>query len=87
MCSLIDPRSRVQKELSLERRSRIQGMFLAGGVSFAQAKDSDDASRRVELRLQFLGLKDEQAKEQDMVMAERVTSGIDTEKCQLKFTE
>lgn len=87
MCSLIDPRSRVQKELTTDRRSRIQGMFLAGGVSFAQAKDSDEASRRVEFKLQFLGLKDQQSNEQDALMAERVTSGVDTEKCQLKFIE
>ncbi len=35
-------------------------MFLAGGVSFNNAKDSDEASRRVELRMQFFGLKEKE---------------------------
>ncbi|EKL8351459.1 hypothetical protein PSP45_005531, partial [Escherichia coli] len=33
-----------------------------GGVSFNNAKESKEASRRVELRMQFFGLKDKRDK-------------------------
>lgn len=56
MCQLIrnDQRSRVN--LSDEQRRQVKQLFLAGGVSFNNIRDSKDASRRVELRLQFYGL-------------------------------
>lgn len=41
------------------QRKQIKKLFLAGGVSFNQAKISKDESRRVELRLQFHGLTDD----------------------------
>jgi outer membrane protein OmpA-like peptidoglycan-associated protein len=58
MCSLLDSRSPVQQGLSAVRQQQIRSMFLAGGVSFNNAKESKEASRRVELRMQFFGLKD-----------------------------
>jgi len=59
MCSLLDSRSPVQQGLSDERQQQIRTMFLAGGVSFNNAKESKEASRRVELRMQFYGLKEQ----------------------------
>ena len=41
---------------------QIRKLFLAGGVSFNNAKESKEASRRVELRMQFFGLKDKRDK-------------------------
>ncbi|HDU8692143.1 TPA: OmpA family protein [Morganella morganii subsp. morganii] len=58
MCSLLDSRSPLQSNISKEQQMQIRQLFLAGGVSFNNAKESKEASRRVELRMQFFGLKD-----------------------------
>jgi outer membrane protein OmpA-like peptidoglycan-associated protein len=80
MCSLLDSRSPLQQGLSAQRQQQIRSMFLAGGVSFNNAKDSNEASRRVELRMQFYGLKDKD----DMLKEDvPVFSASDGEKCQL----
>ncbi|MBV5648585.1 OmpA family protein [Pseudomonas sp. PDM33] len=82
MCSLLDSRSPVQQGLSAERQQQIRSMFLAGGVSFNNAKESKEESRRVELRMQFFGLKDKDqlAKEDQPVFT---TTAL--EKCQLEM--
>lgn len=80
MCSLLDSRSPLQQKLSPERRNQIRTLFLAGGVSFNNAKESKEASRRVELRLQFYGLKDAS----DLRQAEQpLFEESPVEKCQL----
>lgn len=61
MCTLLDSRSAVQKNLSPERQEQIRTMFLAGGVSFNKAKATKEDSRRVELRMQFYGLKEKES--------------------------
>lgn len=58
MCALLDDRAAATAGLSQEQKRQIRELFLAGGVAFNNAKDSKEASRRVELRLQFYGLKD-----------------------------
>ena len=58
MCTLLDDRSSTKSKFSSNERQQIRELFLTGGVSFNNAKDSKEASRRVELRLQFYGLKD-----------------------------
>lgn len=83
MCSLLDSRSPLQQGLSAQRQQQIRAMFLAGGVSFNNAKDSNEASRRVELRMQFYGLKDkEDAVKEDVP----VFAAADADKCQLAMT-
>lgn len=80
MCSLLDSRSSLQQQLSPLRQHQIRTLFLAGGVSFNNAKESKEASRRVELRLQFYGLKDAEAIDREAPPAfEEMTA----EKCQL----
>lgn len=61
MCALLDDRLSADTGLSIEQKHQVRELFLAGGVSFNNAKDSREASRRVELRLQFYGLKDDVA--------------------------
>jgi outer membrane protein OmpA-like peptidoglycan-associated protein len=56
MCMLLDPRKNTDLRLSDAQLQRVRDLFLAGGVSFNNAKESKDESRRVELRLQFYGL-------------------------------
>jgi outer membrane protein OmpA-like peptidoglycan-associated protein len=82
MCSLLDSRSPVQQGLDQERQQQIRAMFLAGGVSFNNAKDSKEESRRVELRMQFYGLKDRQGASADDVPVFTTTA---PEKCQLEM--
>lgn len=58
MCTMLDDRLAPSTGLTAEQKHQVRELFLAGGVSFNNAKDSKEASRRVELRLQFYGLKD-----------------------------
>lgn len=55
MCSLLKSDGTLI-DLSQEQRQQVKKLFLIGGVSFNNPKNSKDASRRVELRLQFYGL-------------------------------
>lgn len=45
--------------LTGEQKEQVRNLFLVGGYSFNAAKETDDESRRVEMRLEFLGV-DEQ---------------------------
>ena len=45
--------------LSDEQKEDVRSLFLVGGYSFNAAKETDEESRRVEMRIEFLGL-DEQ---------------------------
>ena len=47
--------------LSNVQKESVRELFLVGGYSFNAAKDSDEESRRVEMRLEFLGLGEERA--------------------------
>lgn len=42
--------------LSDEQKENVRGLFLVGGYSFNAAKETDEESRRVEMRIEFLGL-------------------------------
>lgn len=79
MCSMLDDRFSATMGLTPDQKQQVRELFLAGGVSFNNAKDSKEASRRVELRLQFYGLKDPAATARPTVFA---VGG--PEKCLLK---
>jgi outer membrane protein OmpA-like peptidoglycan-associated protein len=53
MCMLMDPRRNQALELNAQQIARVQELFVAGGVSFAQQRDTAEASRRVEMRIEF----------------------------------
>jgi flagellar motor protein MotB len=61
MCAILDDRYSAITGLNQDQKRQVRDLFLAGGVSFNNAKDSKEESRRVELRLQFYGLKDRTA--------------------------
>jgi outer membrane protein OmpA-like peptidoglycan-associated protein len=42
--------------LSDEQKQHVRELFLVGGYSFNAAKETDDESRRVEMRIEFLGI-------------------------------
>jgi outer membrane protein OmpA-like peptidoglycan-associated protein len=79
MCAILDDRYSAVTGLSQEQKIQVRDLFLAGGVSFNNAKDSKEASRRVELRLQFYGLKD-----RDDARRPAVFVGNAPEKCLLQ---
>jgi outer membrane protein OmpA-like peptidoglycan-associated protein len=56
MCTLLRNDSPLPVSLTPDQRRQIKQLFLAGGVAFNNIQQSKDASRRVELRLQFYGL-------------------------------
>ena len=56
MCTLLDDKKNIG--LSIDQKKSVNTLFLAGGVSFNDAKQSKDESRRVEIKLQFYGLKE-----------------------------
>lgn len=78
MCSLLDERRGAA--LSPAQRAQVREQFLAGGVSFNNAKESKEASRRVELRMQFYGLKERNSGQQPQVPTFHITQ---PEVCQL----
>jgi outer membrane protein OmpA-like peptidoglycan-associated protein len=42
--------------LSLPQKQAVRNLFLVGGYAFNTAKDTDEQSRRVEMKLEFLGV-------------------------------
>lgn len=59
MCAILGQAGVQKINLSPAQRKQVKQLFLAGGVSFNKIRDSKEASRRVELRLQFYGLGEE----------------------------
>lgn len=45
-----------QSLLNDEQKEDVRGLFFVGGYSFNAAKETDEESRRVEMRLEFLGV-------------------------------
>lgn len=59
LCLLMDPAKNKSLSLSEDQLARVRRLFLAGGVSFNNQRTTADASRRVELRIQFYGIGEE----------------------------
>lgn len=47
--------------LSESQKEDVRSLFLVGGYSFNAAKDTDEESRRVEMRMEFLGMQERRA--------------------------
>jgi outer membrane protein OmpA-like peptidoglycan-associated protein len=62
MCTLLRNDKVSESSLTADQRRQVKKLFLAGGVAFNNIRDSKDASRRVELKLQFYGLDKAEAK-------------------------
>jgi outer membrane protein OmpA-like peptidoglycan-associated protein len=56
MCMLMDRQANTHLNLSDDQIRRVQQLFVAGGVSFADPKETADQSRRVEMRIEFYPL-------------------------------
>ncbi|MDD2686648.1 MAG: flagellar motor protein MotB [Gallionella sp.] len=55
LCVLLAPTAAQQHVLSPAEQEQVRDLFLVGGYSFNSAKASLEASRRIELRLEFYG--------------------------------
>lgn len=53
MCTLLRNDAAAPLKFKPEQRRQVKKLFIPGGVAFNNIKDSKDASRRVEFRLQF----------------------------------
>jgi outer membrane protein OmpA-like peptidoglycan-associated protein len=54
LCSLFEGSG--ESRLTNEQKSQVRALFFIGGYSFNAAKDTAEQSRRVEMRLEFLGV-------------------------------
>jgi outer membrane protein OmpA-like peptidoglycan-associated protein len=59
LCVLLAPPIGEERGMNAEEREQIRELFLVGGYSFNSAKASLEASRRIELRLEFFGVNEE----------------------------
>lgn len=58
LCVLLAKPDQGEPELSLQQREDIRQLFLVGGYSSNSQKDTLEESRRIELRLEFRGIKE-----------------------------
>jgi outer membrane protein OmpA-like peptidoglycan-associated protein len=58
LCALFARPDPSEQAMPPEQLEQVRALFVVGGYSFNAAKDSDEESRRVEMRLQFLGVKE-----------------------------
>jgi outer membrane protein OmpA-like peptidoglycan-associated protein len=56
LCTLLAPAGPTEHALTPEEKEQVRDIFLVGGYSSNSARKSLEASRRIELRLEFLGL-------------------------------
>ncbi|WP_275271096.1 OmpA family protein [Limnobacter sp. P1] len=61
MCTLLQSSNNSPIQFNSDQRIQIKKLFLAGGVAFNNLQQSKDASRRIELRLQFYGHESEKS--------------------------
>lgn len=80
LCALYDQPSSNEQPLSGNQIQRIRELFLVGGYSSNSARDTYEASRRVELKLEFWGLDE---KEKSPVLSASAAHLTPLGKCQL----
>jgi flagellar motor protein MotB len=56
LCAMFRKRQGLERPLTDDELNQIRALFLVGGYSFNAAKDTAEESRRVEMRLEFLGI-------------------------------
>ena len=76
LCAMFEAPFADEQPFSPEQRRQIQELFLVGGFSSNAAKSTDEESRRVEMRLEFLALGESRS-------APGATYGEDLGKCLL----
>jgi len=67
LCTLLSNPLPGEAPLASEVREQIRELFMVGGYSFNSAKSSLEASRRIEMRLEFLGIGEERPSTEGIV--------------------
>src|ERR1700730_6646243 len=73
LCALLLRGSPTDRVLTTDERKQIRDLFLVGGYSFNEAKESLAGSRRTELRLEFWGLAEPRSMRDDTVTVDTDT--------------
>jgi hypothetical protein len=76
LCVLLAQSAATERPLTAEELEQVRDLFLVGGYSFNSARKSFDESRRIELRLEFLGLGEERQRLDDVVRTDFGTCRI-----------
>lgn len=58
LCALFSRPLPGEQPMTPDQLEQVRALFVVGGYSFNAAKETDEESRRVELRLQFLGIRE-----------------------------
>ncbi len=58
LCALFARPQTDERPMTPDELEQVRALFLVGGYSFNAAKDTDEQSRRVEMRLEFLGVRE-----------------------------
>ena len=58
LCALFARAGSEEQAMTPDQLEQVRALFVVGGYSFNAAKETDDESRRVEMRLQFLGVRE-----------------------------
>jgi len=66
ICTLYEPPLKEENPLTKEQKDTIRELFLVGGYSFNSMKESKEESRRVELKLEFWQLDEDQPIKPDL---------------------
>ena len=61
LCALFAAPLAEEKAMIAEELEQVRALFLVGGYSFNAAKDTDEQSRRIEMRLEFLGVREQRS--------------------------
>jgi flagellar motor protein MotB len=56
LCAMFRTPAASERELTEEEKRQIRDLFMVGGYSFNAARETAEESRRVEMRLEFLGV-------------------------------
>jgi outer membrane protein OmpA-like peptidoglycan-associated protein len=61
LCALLAPTGPTERALTTQEKEQVRDLFLVGGYSFNSARKSLEESRRIELRLEFMGVGESRA--------------------------
>lgn len=80
MCKILANTSDNNLQLTPEQRTLVKKLFLAGGVSFNNSRSSKEASRRIELKLEYYNQKNKDENDPDY---EKLFANDSVERCQI----
>lgn len=77
LCVLLGPNKFGDEPISDDDRIKIRELFLVGGSSFNALKDTDEESRRIEMKLEFLDLEERRPTPRDQPLDQNPRCPLD----------